>query len=35
VLLAIPTLVLAATIEVYVWPHILRDLSSVTYSYPY
>src|SRR3954471_10194240 len=35
VLLAVPTLVFAATIEVYVWPHILRDLSSVTYSYPY
>jgi hypothetical protein len=35
VLLAIPTLVLAATIEVYVWPHILRDFSSVTYSFPY
>jgi hypothetical protein len=35
VLLAVPTLILAATIEVYVWPHILRDLSSVTYSYPY
>src|SRR4051794_10277993 len=35
VLLAVPTLVLAATIEVYVWPHILRELSSVTYSYPY
>ena len=35
VLLAIPTLVLAATIEVYVWPHILRDLSSVTYSDPW
>jgi Stage II sporulation protein M len=34
VLLAIPTLILAATIEVYVWPHILRDLSSVTYSFP-
>ena len=33
VLLAIPTLILAATIEVYIWPHILRDLSSVTYSY--
>src|SRR3954471_6593082 len=29
VLLAIPTLVLAATIEVYVWPHILRALSPV------
>src|SRR6478752_6204319 len=35
VLLAIPTLVVAATIEVYVWPHILRGLSSVTYSFPY
>jgi len=34
VLLAIPTLILAATIEVYIWPHILRDLSSVTYSFP-
>lgn len=34
VLLAIPTLILAATIEVYVWPHILRMLSSVTYSFP-
>jgi len=34
VLLAIPTLILSATIEVYIWPHILRDLSSVTYSYP-
>jgi hypothetical protein len=34
VLLAIPTLVVAATIEVYVWPHILRGLSSVTYSFP-
>jgi uncharacterized membrane protein SpoIIM required for sporulation len=34
VLLAIPTLVVAATIEVYVWPHILRDISSVTYSLP-
>jgi hypothetical protein len=29
VLLAIPVLLLAATIEVYVWPHILRDLSPV------
>jgi hypothetical protein len=27
VLLAIPTLVVAATIEVYVWPHILKALS--------
>src|SRR3954454_19856376 len=35
VVLAIPTLVLAATIEVYVWPHILRELSSVTYSFPH
>ncbi len=34
VALAIPTLVIAATIEVYVWPHILRELSGVTYSYP-
>lgn len=34
VLLAVPALILAATIEVYIWPHILRDLSSVTYSYP-
>src|SRR6476659_5638100 len=33
VLLAIPTLILAATIEVYVWPQILRALSSVTYTY--
>jgi hypothetical protein len=28
VLIAIPTLVLAAAIEVYVWPHILQSLSS-------
>jgi hypothetical protein len=35
VVLAVPTLILAATIEVYIWPHILRDFSSVTYSYPY
>ena len=35
VALAIPTLVIAATIEVYVWPHILRDLSPVTYSFPF
>ena len=28
VALAIPTLVIAATIEVYVWPHILREMSS-------
>jgi uncharacterized membrane protein SpoIIM required for sporulation len=30
VLLAIPTLVLAATIEVYVWPHILEALAPVS-----
>jgi hypothetical protein len=34
VALAIPALILAATIEVYVWPHILHSLSSVTYSMP-
>jgi uncharacterized membrane protein SpoIIM required for sporulation len=34
VALAIPTLVLAATIEVYVWPHILDAMSSYTYSFP-
>jgi hypothetical protein len=34
VALAIPTLILAATIEVYVWPHILQSMSSVTYSFP-
>jgi uncharacterized membrane protein SpoIIM required for sporulation len=28
VLIAIPALVLAAAIEVYVWPHILEALSS-------
>ena len=35
VMLAIPTLVIAATIEVYVWPHILHALSPVTYSFPH
>src|SRR3954468_14051441 len=35
VLLAVPTLILAATIEVYVWPHILRELAPVTYSFPH
>jgi Stage II sporulation protein M len=35
VALAIPTLVLAATIEVYVWPHILQALSPTSYSFPY
>jgi uncharacterized membrane protein SpoIIM required for sporulation len=34
VALAIPTLILAATIEVYVWPHILDAMSSYTYSFP-
>lgn len=34
VALAIPALVIAATIEVYVWPQILQSLSGVTYSYP-
>lgn len=29
VLIAIPTLILAATVEVYVWPHILEALSPV------
>jgi hypothetical protein len=32
VALAIPTLIVAATIEVYVWPHILQALSPVSYS---
>ncbi len=31
VALAIPTLVVAATIEVYVWPHILESMSSYHY----
>jgi hypothetical protein len=35
VLLAVPTLVLAATIEVYIWPRILHHLSSVTYTFPW
>jgi hypothetical protein len=34
VALAIPVLVAAAAIEVYVWPHILRDISPITYSFP-
>ena len=29
VLIAIPTLILAATVEVYIWPHILEALSPV------
>jgi hypothetical protein len=32
--LAIPVLIAAAAIEVYVWPQILRELTSVNYSYP-
>jgi hypothetical protein len=35
VALAIPVLLIAAAMEVYVWPQILRDLSSVTYSVPF
>ena len=35
VLLAIPVLLLAATIEVYVWPEILRELSPVNYTLPW
>ncbi len=35
VALAIPTLILAAAIEVYVWPQILHHLSPVTYSFPH
>jgi hypothetical protein len=34
VALAIPVLIAAAAIEVYVWPQVLRELTSVTYSYP-
>ncbi|MDX6634731.1 MAG: hypothetical protein QOF06_934 [Solirubrobacterales bacterium] len=34
VALAIPVLIAAAAIEVYVWPQLLRELTSVTYSYP-
>jgi hypothetical protein len=32
VAIAVPMLILAATIEVYVWPHILRSLSDFHYS---
>ena len=35
VLLAIPTLILAATIEVYVWPHILQSLSPVEHPFTF
>jgi hypothetical protein len=34
VALAIPTLILAATIEVYFWPHLLRAISPVEYAFP-
>ncbi|HEU5063248.1 MAG TPA: hypothetical protein VFT79_08885 [Solirubrobacterales bacterium] len=34
VLLAIPVVVLAAAIEVYVWPEVLRELSPVSYAFP-
>jgi uncharacterized membrane protein SpoIIM required for sporulation len=34
VLLAIPVVLLAAVIEVYVWPQVLRELSPVTYTMP-
>jgi Stage II sporulation protein M len=34
VALAVPVLIAAAAVEVYVWPQILRELTSVTYSYP-
>ena len=33
VALAIPTLIVAATIEVYVWPHILESMSSYRYTF--
>ena len=32
VLIAVPMLVIAATVEVYVWPHILHSMSSYDYS---
>lgn len=35
VVLAIPTLILAATIEVYVWPHILQNLSPVSHPFTF
>ena len=35
VVLAIPTLILAATIEVYVWPHILQSLSPVEHPFTF
>ena len=33
VAIAVPMLILAATVEVYVWPHILRSLSDYHYSF--
>jgi uncharacterized membrane protein SpoIIM required for sporulation len=33
VVIAVPMLLVAATIEVYVWPHILHSLSSYQYSF--
>jgi hypothetical protein len=35
VVLAIPVLLMAAMIEIYVWPEILRDLSPVNYTMPF
>ncbi len=35
VVLAIPTLILAATIEVYVWPHILQSISPVSHPFTF
>ncbi|HEU4705608.1 MAG TPA: stage II sporulation protein M [Solirubrobacterales bacterium] len=35
VVLAVPTLFAAATIEVYVWPHILQGLSPVSHPYTF
>jgi hypothetical protein len=34
VVLAVPALLLAATIEVYLWPEILRELSPSSYAFP-
>lgn len=35
VVLAIPVLLMAAMIEIYVWPEILRELSPVNYTMPF
>lgn len=35
VVLAIPVLVMAAMIEIYIWPEILRELSPVNYTMPF